>query len=98
MNNKYNVKKKLDYLSNFSETDYPFITLYLDVHEHQLFQQAEKNRIFLKDYFHKSAEQIKELDDKDKLGSFKLDEIKIKDFIDNQLDSRHFRAVLHAIS
>ena len=83
-----NVKEKLNYLSAFPETDYSFISLYLDVHEHELFEQAEKNRIFLKDAFHKSAEQIKEQGDRDRLNSFKLDEIKIKDFMDNKLDSR----------
>ena len=82
------IKAKLEYLSRLPETDYPFISLYLNIHSHQLFTQAEINRIFIKDFFHKSAEQMKKENNRDNLICFKTDEDKIKDYINTNLDSR----------
>lgn len=82
------IKQKIENLSKLPETDYPFISLYMNIHSHELFEQAEKNRIFLKDFFQKSADQIKTHDGKEKLKSFKADEDKIRNYINISLDSR----------
>ncbi|OGI03035.1 MAG: hypothetical protein A2104_01825 [Candidatus Melainabacteria bacterium GWF2_32_7] len=82
------IKQKLEYLSKLPETDYPFISLYMNIHSHQLFEQAEKNRIFLKDSFGKSFNQLKSESNRDKWVTFLNDEKKIIDYINNNLDSR----------
>jgi peptide chain release factor subunit 1 len=80
------VEERVKHLSELSETDYPFITLYLSVNSHEnLFEQAEKNRIFIKDAFRNNMDKIKEENNKDKLTSFQNDEEKIIDYLDNSV-------------
>lgn len=82
------IKEKMYYLSSLSETDYPFISLYLNINAHELFEQAEKNRIFLKNSFQKAENRIKEQKEKENLVSFKNDEKKILSYIEKQLNSK----------
>ncbi|EKE03515.1 MAG: eRF1 protein [uncultured bacterium] len=82
------IRQKLEYLSKLPETEYPFISLYMNIHSHQLFEQAEKNRIFLKDAFGKSLDQLKQQESRDKWTTFLDDQKKITNYIDTNLDSR----------
>lgn len=82
------VKQKLEYLSKLPETEYPFISLYMNIHSHELFEQAEKNRIFLKNHLKESEKIIKTENPRDKFESFKNDEKKIMDYLENNLDDR----------
>jgi len=83
------LEEKIKYLSDLSETDYPFITLYLSINSHEnLFEQAEKNRIFLKDSFRNAEDKIKEKNDRDKLVCFQKDEEKILNYMENNLKTR----------
>ena len=77
--------KKLQYLSKLPETDYPFISLYLNVNAHELFEQAEQNRIFVKNFFQKTEKKLHDEGKREKLQSFKNDSEKILDFLENKL-------------
>lgn len=78
------IEEKLNKLSGLEETDYPFITLYLNINSHEnLFEQAEKNRIFIKDSLRHALDKIKEENNRDKLNSFLRDEAKIQDYVNN---------------
>ncbi len=73
-----NVSKKLKYLAELPESDYPFISLYLHVNAHELFEQAKKNRIFVKNSFQKIEKQ----------ADIKNDREKILDFLENRVNSK----------
>jgi len=93
------VAERIKYLSELPETDYPFITLYLNINSHEnLFEQAEKNRIFIKDSFRNTLDKIKEEDNRDKLTSFQKDEEKILNYINNDLKTQAHGAVIFACS
>ncbi|MDD3014587.1 MAG: Vms1/Ankzf1 family peptidyl-tRNA hydrolase, partial [Candidatus Gastranaerophilales bacterium] len=93
------VEERIKYLSDLSETEYPFITLYLSINSHEnLFEQAEKNRIFIKDSFRNSIDKIKEENNKDKLVCFQKDEEKILDYINNNLKTQAHGAAIFACS
>jgi peptide chain release factor subunit 1 len=91
------IDERIKYLSDFPETDYPFITLYLSVNSHEnLFEQAEKNRIFVKDSFRDALDEIKKQNNKDKLACLQKDEEKILDYINNSLISQAHGAAIFA--
>ncbi len=73
-----NINKKLKYLAELPESEYPFISLYLHVNAHELFEQAEKNRIFIKNSFQKIEKQV----------NIQKDREKILDFLENDLNSK----------
>lgn len=79
------IRKKINYLSNIPETDKPFITLYLNINAHDYLGQLEKDRIFLKDSFTNEADKIS---DRGNLESFKKDEKRIKDYIDENIGTK----------
>jgi len=83
-----NLMKKIRKLSNIPETEYPFITLYMDVNSDQLFEQNRKNRIFLKNSINKAETKLKEENNRHKIQSFRNDAEKIQDYLDNKLDSK----------
>ena len=82
------IKEKLEFLANLPETDYPFISLYLNIHSHNFLEQNEINRIFLKDSFRKAEDKYRNIDDNERLNSLLKDEKKIRDYFDNKLDTR----------
>lgn len=82
------IKEKLEYLSKLPETEYPFISLYINVNAHELFKQAQKNKIFLKNSFQNALNQLKKEENRNKWVSFMNDQEKIMDYINNNLDSR----------
>jgi len=91
------VEEKLKNLSHLQDTDYPFTSLYLSVNSHEnLFEQAEKNRIFIKDSFRQYTNRLKEEGNRDKLNSFKNDEDKILDYINNDLKTQAHGAAIFA--
>ena len=83
-----NLMKRIRSLSNIPETEYPFITLYMDVNSNQLFEQNRKNRIFLKNSINKTENQLKDEDNRHKLQCFKNDAEKIQDYIENNLKTK----------
>jgi len=83
-----NLMKKIRSLSNIPETEYPFITLYMDVNSHQLFEQKRKNRIFLKNSITKIENKLKDENNRHKLQCFRNDVEKIQDFIENDLNTK----------
>ena len=82
------IKEKLDYLSNLAKTDYPFISLYMNINAHELFEQNRQNAIFIKDSFNKYLDKLKNDKDKDKVKSFIKDKDKIQYFLNFELDTR----------
>jgi hypothetical protein len=91
------IEEKIKYLSNFSDVNYPFISVYLNINSHEnLFEQAEINRIFLKDSFRKNFDVLKKEHNRNKLGSFQNDGDKILEFINNKLDSKMHGAAIFA--
>ncbi len=77
--------KKVQYLSEFSDTEYPFISLYLNINASQFLEQVEQNRIYLKNFFQKTLLKLKNNDEKEKYNSFKNDQNKIYNYIENNL-------------
>jgi len=73
-----NINKKLKYLAELPESEHPFISLYLHVNAHELFEQAEKNRIFIKNSFQKIEKQ----------ANINKDRERILDFLENDLNSK----------
>ena len=82
------IDKKIHYLSELPETDFPFISLYLSVNAHELFEQREKDRIFIKNSLQKFENMFQEEGDKESLNSFRKDADKILDFLENRLISK----------
>ncbi len=82
------IDKKIHYLSELPETDFPFISLYLSVNAHELFEQREKDRIFIKDSLQKFEKMFHKKKDREKLNSFSKDAEKIRDFLENRLVSK----------
>jgi len=83
-----NLMKKIRSLSNISETEYPFITLYMNVNSYQLFEQQRKNRIFLKNSITEIENKLKDENNRHKLECFKNDVERIQHFIENDLKTR----------
>lgn len=83
-----NLIKKLKELSNIPETDYPFITLYMDVNSRELFEQNRKNRIFLKNSIRKIENKLRTEANRYKLISFRNDTDRIQDFVENSIISK----------
>lgn len=79
--------KKLKYLSELNETEFPFISLYLNVNSKMFLEQKEKNRIFIKNNFYKTEKKLRESGEKDKLASFHKDIEKIMYFLENNLNT-----------
>ncbi len=77
--------KKVQYLSEFSDTKYPFISLYLNINASQFLEQAEQNRIYLKNFFQNTLLEFKNNNDKEKYNRFKNDQEKICNYIENNL-------------
>lgn len=73
-----NVNKKLRFLAELPEREYPFISLYLHVNAHELFEQNRKNRIFVKNSFSKIEKQV-DIENVRK---------KIMDFLEDKVNSR----------
>lgn len=82
------VNQKLRHLSELPETDFPFISLYLCVNAHEFLEQKEKDRIFIKNFIQDAEKKIKEEKNREKLESFKKDIKKIKDFLENKVNSK----------
>ena len=80
-----NLMKRLKDLSNIPETEYPFITLYMDINANQLFEQNRKNKIFLRNSINKTEDKLRKEDNRYKLQCFRNDAEKIKDYIENNL-------------
>ena len=80
------LEEKLEYLSKISDTDYPFISLYLNVNAQEYFDQNRINAIFMKNSFRDSTNLIKEKD-LDKYNSFESDKRRITDFLQNELET-----------
>lgn len=91
-----NLMKKLKNLSNIPETDYPFITLYMDINSNQLFEQNRKNKIFIKNSITKTETELREEGNRHKLESFRKDAEKIQDFIENSLSTKAHGVVIFA--
>ncbi len=83
-----NIMKKLKNLSNIAETEYPFITLYMDINAQELFEQNRKNRIFLKNSINKTEYKFMEMKDKRKLESFRNDAGKIQDYFEKNVEAK----------
>lgn len=83
-----NLIKRIKSLSNLPETEYPFITLYMDVNSNQLFDQNRKNRIFLKNSINKTENKLKDENNRHKLQCFRNDAEKIQDYIENNLNTK----------
>lgn len=84
------IREKLNFLSKFSDVDYPFITLYMNVNSQDFLGQVEKNRIFLKNSIKMHTDKIKEAASNSwhgKLNSFENDIEKIQRFLDTDLDT-----------
>lgn len=90
------IKEKLAYLANISETEHPFITLYLNVHSNNIYERGELNRIFIKNAFNDYIMTIQ--DDKEKLDNFRADEDKINYFLQNEVESRAHGVAIFACS
>lgn len=73
-----NVNKKLRYLAELQESEHPFISLYLHVNAHELFEQARKNRIFVKNSFRKIEKQVDIEKDREKILDFLEYNVKTK--------------------
>jgi len=82
------VDKKLHSLSKLPETEFPFISLYLNVNAHEFLAQAEQNRIFVKNSLQKTEKLLREESDRERLNSFKKDCANILYFLENNLDSK----------
>ncbi len=80
--------KKLRYLSDLQETDFPFISLYLHVNAHEFLGQNEKNRIFIKNSFQEAEKQFEREDKREHLTSLRNDAEKIRYFLENNLASK----------
>jgi len=83
-----NLMKRIKCLSNIPETEYPFITLYMDVNSNQLFEQNRKNRIFLKNSINKTENELKDENNRHKLQCFKNDVEKIHKYIENNFNTK----------
>jgi len=82
------VNKKLRYLSELPETDFPFTSLYLHVNAHEFLKQKEKDRIFIKNFIQETEHKLHANGDRAKLESFRKDALKIQDFIENKMISK----------
>ena len=80
-----NIAQKLCYLSKLPDTDYPFTSLYLNINAHEFLEQAEKNRIFVKNFIQQNDNILHKQGDKKKLQSFRKDAEKILYFLENKV-------------
>lgn len=81
------VKERLEFLSNIEDTDYPFINLYLNVNAREFFDQNRINSIFIKNSFRDYGETLRE-HSRENYYLFKNDEEKIKNYLENELDTK----------
>lgn len=79
--------KKLKNLSNIPETQYPFITLYMNINAHEFFEQNRKNRIFLKNSIRKTEHKFRETKNRLLSDSFLKDAEKIMAYFENNIES-----------
>lgn len=77
--------KRLRQLSELPETKFPFISLYLNINAHELFGQAEENRIFIKNSMQEAENRLHEEGLRENLASFRQDCEKILFFLENRL-------------
>jgi peptide chain release factor subunit 1 len=88
MNNiNQEIREKLYNLANIPDTDYPFITLYMNINATKFFEQAEKNRIFFKNAVSEHMETLKNESDNEKLHSYNSDIEKIKDYMKSNVNT-----------
>lgn len=80
------ITEKLNYLSKLPDTDFPFITLYLNVNSQEFLYQNEKNRIFIKNAIQEYSEKIKAQGNNHWKG-FQKDVDKIEKLLD-KIDSK----------
>jgi len=80
------IREKLEFLANLPDTDHPIITLYMNVNAQEFLNQAEKNRIFLKNSIIEYAEKFKKTNP-EKLYGFKKDISKIKNYIAEEINT-----------
>lgn len=82
------VREKLEYLAKLPETDFPFITIYLNVNADEFLANQERNRIYVKNFFQKMSDEIRADENKERLESFGKDENEIRNFIEKELDTK----------
>lgn len=78
---------KISNLSNIQDTEYPFITMYMNVNSNQFLDQMEKNRIFLKNSIARFLKSIRKEPDRQKLACFIEDVKKIRNFIKEGMET-----------
>lgn len=88
MNKSEHIWEKMNYLSKLEDAKFPFITLYMNVNAHNFLDQAEQNRIFLKNSIQDYLEKNKDALDREQLISFQNDLDKIKSYIKNELSTQ----------
>lgn len=78
-------KEKLEYLANLQESDYPFITMYLNINDQRFLEKNEQNRIFIKNAIVEEGARLWKEGNREKISSFERDQKRIKDYLENSM-------------
>lgn len=89
---------KLKHLASLPDSEYPFVSMYLNVNASQFLEQKEKNKIFIKNSIQENMEMLERSGDKSKIQCFAKDVEKIKHYVDNHIFTKTHGLAIFACS